>query len=89
MFISQKDGKTKTINLTYIDENDSYKEVCIDYEGKETVSTIYLDYEGRIVEILYNGDKYTYQYNKNGLEEKTTYANFVYTYAYKFDNKGN
>ncbi|MBQ5742046.1 MAG: hypothetical protein IIV53_09405 [Bacteroidaceae bacterium] len=88
-FIGQKDGKTRTTTFTYIDENDSYIEVCIDYEGKETESTIYLDSEGRIVEMLHNGDKYTYQYNKNGLNEKSIYANFVYTYAYKFDNKGN
>ena len=88
-FIGQKDGKTSTTTYTYIDENESYKEVCIDYEGKETETTIYLDSEGRIVEMLHNGDKYTYQYNKNGLKEKSTYANFVFTYAYKLDNKGN
>lgn len=85
----KKKGKTKTITFTYIGENDSYKEVLVDYDGSKTESTSYFDEDARKVKWLYGGNKYTYQYGKNGLLEKSTYANFVNTFEYKFDTKGN
>lgn len=84
-----KNGKSKIITFTYIDDNDSFKEVDIDYDGTKTESTSYFDSDGRIIKWLYGGDKYTYQYDKNGLVEKTTYSHFVNTFDYKFDDKGN
>ena len=85
----KKKGKTKTLTFTYLGENDSYKEVDTDYDGTKTESTSYFDSDGRIITWLYGGDKYTYQYDKNGLVEKTTYSHFVNTFDYKFDDKGN
>ena len=61
----------------------------VDYDGSKTESTCYFDEDARLVKWLYGGNKYTYQYGKNGLLEKSTYSNFVNTFEYKFDTKGN
>ena len=85
----KKKGKTKTIIFTNIGENGSYKEVRTDYYGTKTEVTRYLDSEGRTKTELFGGDKYTYQYDKNGLLRKSTFSHFVNTFDYKFDDKGN
>ena len=87
--VGKKKGKTRTITFTYIGDNNSYKQVEVDYDGSKTESTSYFDSDERLVKWLYGGDKYTYQYGKNGLLEKSTYSNFVNTFEYKFDEKGN
>lgn len=84
-----KNNKTKTITITYFDENDSSKDVEIDYDGTKTESISYYNSDGKLVKWIYDGDKYTYQYGANGLLEKSTYSDFVNTFDYKLDDKGN
>lgn len=87
--IGSKKGKKKIITFIYIGENDSYKQVFLDYDGSKSESTSYFDSDKKLVKWFVDGDKYTYQYDKNGLLERSTYSNFVNTYEYKFDEKGN
>lgn len=84
-----KGGKKSKTTYSYLDDNDSYICLNVDYSGEKTERTIYLDNDNRIIKMLADGDTYTYQYNEKGDELKTTYSHFVNTFTYKYDDKGN
>lgn len=86
--------ESKITRYTYIDENDSYKEVETFADGETTETTIYLDTDGRTIKKLSEDEEWNYQYNDKGLLAREAHTcgkahEKVTTYEYIYDERGN